>query len=49
MDAVSPAQKAYSDLEVMVMFDMHMQGLDPFNFEDVKKFWEARLPKDDER
>lgn len=43
----STIKKTYSELEIMVMFDMHMHGYDPHNPEDIKKFWAERLPKDD--
>lgn len=43
----STIEKNYSELEIMVMFDMYMHGYDPHNFEDVKKFWAERLPTDD--
>lgn len=39
-----PAQ-IYSELELMVIEDMYKNGYDFMNPEDVKKFWEERLPK----
>lgn len=32
-----------SDLELMVMMDMYVNGYNPSNEEDVKKYWEERL------
>lgn len=32
-----------SDLEQLVEYDMYVNGYDPKNPEDVKKYWEERL------
>lgn len=38
-------ERVYSELELMVIEDMYADGYDHTNPEDVKKFWEERLPK----
>ena len=38
-------EKVYSELELMVIQDMYKAGYDFMNPDDVKKFWDERLPK----
>ena len=32
-----------SDLELLVIFDMYENGLDPSNKEDIIKYWKEKL------
>lgn len=32
-----------SDLEMLIKYDMYINGYDPNNLEDVKMYWEERL------
>lgn len=33
----------FSDLELMVQYDMYINGYDPSNIEDIKEYWKERL------
>lgn len=35
--------KNYSDLELLVMYDMYENGFDPANPTDVMNYWNERL------
>lgn len=32
-----------TDLELLVEYDMYINGFDPSNLEDIKLYWEERL------
>ncbi len=37
--------KAYSDLELLVMYDMYINGYDSSKKEDIIAYWSERLPQ----
>lgn len=38
-------EQIFSDLELMVIKDMYENGYDFLNPQDVKQYWDERLPK----
>jgi len=35
---------SFTEFECMIVCDMIKLGLDPYNREDIEKFWECKLP-----